>query len=39
MLLHKLIKLGYDSGRLFPTFEGAVRAVKESMAARVGPRW
>jgi len=39
MLLHKVIKLGYDSGRLFPTFEGAVRAVKESMSARIGPRW
>ena len=39
MLLHKVIKLGYDSGRLFPTFERAVRAVKESMSARIGPRW
>jgi FRG domain len=38
MLLHKLIKLGYDGARLFPTFEGAVRATKESMIARIGPR-
>jgi hypothetical protein len=39
MLLHKLIKLGYDAGRLFPTYEGAARAVKESMDAKIGPRW
>jgi hypothetical protein len=39
LLLHKLIKLGYDSGRLFPTFEGAARAVKERAWAKIGVRW
>jgi hypothetical protein len=39
ILLHKVIKLGYDRGRLFPTFEGAARAVKESTEAGIGPRW
>jgi hypothetical protein len=36
MLLHKVIKLGYDRCRLFPTFEGAARAVKERTEARIG---
>jgi hypothetical protein len=37
LLLHRLIKLGYDGSRLFPGFEGSVRAVKEYAWARVGP--
>ena len=36
MLLHKLIRLGYDSARLFPTYEGAVRSVREYAWARIG---
>ena len=38
-LFHKLIKLGYDASRLFPTFEGAARAVKEHGSARIGRSW
>jgi hypothetical protein len=36
LLLHRLIKLGYDSSSLFPGFEGSVRAIKEYAWARVG---
>ena len=38
-LLHKLIKLGYDASRLFPTFDGAARAVREHGWARIGRSW
>ena len=38
-LLQKLIMLGYDSSRLFPTFDGAARAVKEHGWAEIKPRW
>jgi hypothetical protein len=37
LLLHRLIKLGYDGSRLFPGFEGSVKAVKEYAWGRVGP--
>jgi hypothetical protein len=39
LLLQKLIRLGYDSSRLFPTFDGAARAVKEHGWAEIRPRW
>jgi hypothetical protein len=29
MLLHKVMKLGYDSSRFFPTFEGVVRCLED----------
>lgn len=38
-LLQQLIRLGYDSSRLFPTFDGAARAVKEHGWAEIRPRW
>jgi hypothetical protein len=37
MLLHRLIKLGFDGARLFPTYEGAARATEEHTWARIGP--
>jgi hypothetical protein len=37
MLLHRLIKLGTDGARLFPTYEGAARATDEHRFARIGP--
>ncbi|MBV9762094.1 MAG: FRG domain-containing protein [Acidobacteriaceae bacterium] len=37
MLLHQIIKLGYDSSRLFPTFDGVVRCLHEYEWARMGP--
>jgi hypothetical protein len=36
-LLHGLIKIGFDGGRLFPTYEGAARATEEHTWARIGP--
>jgi hypothetical protein len=36
MLLHKLIKLGYDGSRLFPGYEGAALCVREFDWARIG---
>jgi hypothetical protein len=39
VLLQKLIRLGYDSSRLFPTFDGAARAVREHGWAEIKPRW
>jgi hypothetical protein len=39
MLLHKIVKLGYDSARLFPNYEGAVRAVVDHTWARIGHRF
>ena len=38
-LFHKLIKLGYDAYQLFPTFNGAARAVKEHGSAKIGRSW
>jgi hypothetical protein len=35
MLLHRLIKLGFDGARLFPTYEGAARATAEHTWARI----
>lgn len=37
LLLHKLIKLGYDSSRFFPTFEGVVRCLEEYKSAGIPP--
>jgi FRG domain len=37
LLLHKLIKLGYDGSRLFPGFEGSATASREYGWARIGP--
>jgi hypothetical protein len=36
LLMHKLIKLGYDASRLFPGFAGAALCVRESDWARIG---
>lgn len=36
-LLHKVMKLGYDSSRFFPTFEGVVRCLQDYRAAGMGP--
>lgn len=38
MLLHRLIKLGIDGARLFPTYKGAARATDEHTWARIGPQ-
>ncbi len=35
MVLHRLIKLGFDGARLFPTYEGAARATAEHTWARI----
>jgi hypothetical protein len=36
-LLHRTMKLGYDSSHLFPTFEGTVRCLKEHELAGMPP--
>jgi hypothetical protein len=38
-ILRAPIALGYDSSRLFPTFDGAARAVREHGWAEIRPRW